>query len=96
VLERGRERIGRIYVDRRADEICLVDIALLPQHRGGGIGTALIEDLLREAREAGKPLRCHVEQNNRAIGLYRRLGFRPIAQTGVYHQLEWTPPPSDG
>ncbi len=36
VLDRGR-RIGRLYVDRRAEEIRVIDIALLPECRGKGI-----------------------------------------------------------
>ena len=32
----------RLYVDRRPDDIRIVDIALLPEFRGAGIGTALI------------------------------------------------------
>ncbi len=31
--------LGRLYVDRRADEIRILDIALLPEHRGRGIGS---------------------------------------------------------
>ena len=33
------EPAGRLYLDRRADEIRIVDIALLPAWRGRGIGT---------------------------------------------------------
>ncbi len=28
---------------------------------------------------------------NPALGLYTRLGFRPIGDTGVYHEMEWVP-----
>ena len=39
----------------RDDEIRLVDIALLPEHRGAGIGTALMRDLLAEAEQEASP-----------------------------------------
>lgn len=90
VLYRG-EAIGRLYVDRRDDEIRLIDIALLPEHRRKGIGSALIKDLLAEAQGAGKPVRIHVERNNPALGLYERLGFLRIGDWGVYFLMEWTP-----
>jgi ribosomal protein S18 acetylase RimI-like enzyme len=83
---------GRLYLHRRADEIRLVDIALLPEHRGRGIGTSLLEDLFAEAGAAGKAVRIHVERfNEGALRLYQRLGFRQIADKGVYYLLEWRP-----
>jgi ribosomal protein S18 acetylase RimI-like enzyme len=85
------EPVGRLYVDRREDEIRLIDIALLPAKRGDGLGGAIMEGILAEAAEAGKPVRIHVEQNNRALNLYRRLGFRKIEEQGIYHLMEWSP-----
>lgn len=81
--------IGRLYVDRRDDEIRLVDIALLPEYRGSGIGTFLLTSLLSESKAAGLPLRIHVEHNNPAMRLYLRLGFRKLEENGVYHLMEW-------
>jgi ribosomal protein S18 acetylase RimI-like enzyme len=83
--------IGRLYVDRTTEQIHLLDIALLAPFRSRGIGTALIEDLMGEARRQRRPLRCHVEKFNRAWSLYRRMGFRPIADAGMYAYLEWVP-----
>ena len=84
--------IGRLYVDRRAEEISIVDIALLPSHRGRGIGSALLQELLAEASAAGKPVRIYVEQFNPALRLYLRLGFAQSGDTGVYYLMEWLPP----
>lgn len=88
------EPAGRLYVDRRTDEIRLIDIALLPAHRGRGLGTALLQELLTEAAARQLPVRIHVEHYNPALRLYQRLGFRPIADRGVYLFMEWTPPPA--
>src|SRR5512132_4068945 len=52
--------IGRMLLDRGEREFILVDVALLPAHRGAGIGTHLIEDLLLEATAAGKPVKLNV------------------------------------
>ncbi len=92
VLQR-RRRIGRLYVDRQADEIRIIDIALLAEHRGKGIGGGLMRDLLDEAAAAGKPVRIHVEKFNRARGLYERLGFTQIEDQDVYLLMEWRPTP---
>jgi ribosomal protein S18 acetylase RimI-like enzyme len=95
VLDRGRP-VGRLYVDRRADEIRVIDIAFLPESRGKGLGGALLRALLDEAAAAAKPVRIHVEKLNRALRLYRRLGFTEIEDQGVYLLMEWSPPESGG
>jgi GNAT superfamily N-acetyltransferase len=89
VIEDEGAPAGRLYVDRWADEIRLMDIALLPEHRGKGLGTRLLKDLQSEARAAGKPLRIHVERMNPALGLYERLGFKSVEDRGVYWLMEW-------
>jgi ribosomal protein S18 acetylase RimI-like enzyme len=86
-----KEPVGRLYVDRREDEIRLIDIALLPEFRNKGIGSSLLMELLDEAKNVNKPLRIHVEKYNPALQLYRRLGFNEINDTGVYYLMEWAP-----
>ena len=91
VLHEGQPA-GRLYVDRRDGEIRVIDIALLPAHRGAGIGTALMRAILDEAAQAGKLVRIHVEQQNPALRLYQRLGFARVETQGVYVLMEWSPP----
>lgn len=81
--------IGRLFVTRSAQELRLVDIALLPAWRGQGIGARLINDLLAEAAQAGLPVRLHVEKSNPAQRLYQRLGFTLIGDAGPYYSMEW-------
>jgi GNAT superfamily N-acetyltransferase len=82
---------GRLYIHRREAEIRLMDIALLPEHRNGGIGSSMLRDLMAEAEVTGKPLTIHVEKYNPAMRLYERLGFKPIADRGPYDLMEWRP-----
>ncbi len=89
----GPAPVGRLYVDRRAGEIRVVDIALLPEHRGDGIGGELMRCILAEGSAAGKPVRIHVERTNRALSFYRRLGFRVIQAGEVYLLMEWLTQP---
>jgi ribosomal protein S18 acetylase RimI-like enzyme len=92
----GGVPVGRLWVERNTDEIRLLDIAVLPEYRGRGIGTVLLRQLQDEARERGVPLRDSVSYDNpRAEALYRRLGFRQIGDSGTYRALEWTHEPSD-
>ena len=89
IIERDGEPIGRLYVARWEKEIRIVDITLLPEFRGSGIGTKLLRELQEEARAAGKTLTIHVERFNRALTLYQRLGFREIEDKGVYLLMRW-------
>jgi len=91
VIVRDGRPAGRLYVDRRPASIRIIDIALLPEHRRAGIGTALIAELLAEGDREGKPVSLHVEHFNPAMRLYERLGFRRIEDTGVYYLLERPP-----
>jgi ribosomal protein S18 acetylase RimI-like enzyme len=84
--------IGRILVDRNEHEILLVDIALLTEYRNSGIGSRLINDLLKEASESGKSVRLHVLQVSPAARLYERLGFQRSGGDAVYVEMMWTPP----
>jgi ribosomal protein S18 acetylase RimI-like enzyme len=83
VILRNSQPIGRLYVARWAREIRIVDIALLPQHRNAGIGSAILTDILAEAARRGKRAGIHVEMFNPALALYERLGFRKLREHGV-------------
>jgi ribosomal protein S18 acetylase RimI-like enzyme len=85
------EPVGRLYVARLADELRVVDLAILPSHRGLGIGSALLADVIAEAQAAGLPIRLHVEPWNPARRLYERLGFVTIDIRGFYEFMERPP-----
>jgi ribosomal protein S18 acetylase RimI-like enzyme len=90
VVEIAGEPVGRLYVDRDRDEIRVLDIALLSNYRGQGVGSRLLADLLEEARRDGKRVVIHVDQHNPAMRLYVRLGFEPVADEGVYLKMAWS------
>jgi GNAT superfamily N-acetyltransferase len=94
IIERDGISIGRLYVAHWEKEIRIVDISLLPEHRGSGIGTKLLHGLQEEARSAGKSLSIHVERFNPALRLYLRLGFQQIEDKGVYLLMSWGNAPS--
>jgi ribosomal protein S18 acetylase RimI-like enzyme len=91
IVEVGGEAVGRLYVDRRADEIRIVDVALLPHARGKGIGKALLDPILEEARARGLRVSLHVEPDNPARAWYDRLGFEVVGEAGAYLKMEWSP-----
>ena len=83
--------VGRLYVDRRENEIRVIDIALLKEHRGEGIGSRIMEALNAEADGRGVPVTLHVEPNNPAMAMYERLGYERREQVGLYWFMERRP-----
>ena len=83
--------IGRLMVDRDADAILLVDIALLTAYRNAGIGSRLIQDLMKEATSTGKAIQLHVVASSPAVRLYERLGFATSGGDDAYLEMTWLP-----
>jgi ribosomal protein S18 acetylase RimI-like enzyme len=91
VIEIDDEPCGRLYVYRGDAEIRIMEIALLPAHRGNGVGSSLLRDVIREADTDGKRVSVHVERFNPALRLYESLGFSVAEDNGVYVLLERAP-----
>ena len=82
--------IGRLYVDRGdAAEIRVLDLTLLPEARGRGVGTPLLRQLQAEAAATQRRLSIYLELNNRARSLFERLGFAQIEEKGFHLLYEW-------
>jgi ribosomal protein S18 acetylase RimI-like enzyme len=89
-LARGGERIGWTIVDRSGPSIHLVDLALVPEARGQGVGTTILRGFQDEAARAGRAVTLSVLRANLpAIRLYARLGFEPTGADDVHLRLEW-------
>jgi ribosomal protein S18 acetylase RimI-like enzyme len=79
-------------VYRMKTEIRVVDIALLPEFRGKGVGGRWMREVMDEAEETGRSVTIHVEKMNPALRFYNRLGFKPVEDKGIYWFMEWKPP----
>lgn len=78
VIEVAGESVGRVLVDQ-GPPVAVVDIALLPEHRGRGTGTEVLRRLLEDADARGVETELHVRRDNPAQRLYARLGFEVVA-----------------
>lgn len=82
--------VGRLWLHRRADTVHVLDIALLAEWRGRGIGRACLQSLMREAQASGRAVTIYVEAGNPARRLYDRLGFVPTGEPqGVHQHMAW-------
>jgi RimJ/RimL family protein N-acetyltransferase len=93
VIERGGLPIGRLYVFRGdPHDVRIVDISLVPEARGGGLGTELLLGIMRDAEGSGRSVSIHVERFNPALRLYKRLGFEHVDEHGAYYLMRWRSP----
>jgi ribosomal protein S18 acetylase RimI-like enzyme len=91
IIEKDHEAIGRMIVLREPGTCRLLDISLLPEHRGQGIGGELIRALIKECGELGAVLKLQVLNTNPAKRLYTRLGFIKTGEDQIYMQMELRP-----
>jgi ribosomal protein S18 acetylase RimI-like enzyme len=69
---------GYGYVDDDTPELA---IAVLPAHRGQGVGEQLLRELLDAARGTSRAVSLSVRTDNPARRLYERVGFRTVPGT---------------
>lgn len=81
IIQYTQQDIGALVVLRYPTHIDLQQIFVLPSHQNRGIGTCLIRELAREARQANQPLRLRVLTSNPAKKLYEREGFKVASVT---------------
>lgn len=66
---------GFAHVD---DETPELGIAVLPEHRGQGVGTELLTHMIETARGSYPSLALSVSSENPALRLYQRSGFEVV------------------
>lgn len=65
-------------------------ISLLPEYRGLGIGTRLLNGLLLLLQEHGyRRVSLSVQKENPALHLYQRTGFYMVAEKGTEYLMLW-------
>lgn len=87
VIEAGGRPIGRAYLAWSPEHLQIIDLALLPECCGHGIGSRLLGELLERADAQGLSVGLHVENYNPAQRLYQRHGFECVGENGVYLKL---------
>ncbi|MEE1923276.1 GNAT family N-acetyltransferase [Pseudomonas sp. 148P] len=87
IVELDGQPIGRLYLYAGETTLTIIDIALLPEFQGQGIGTDLIHQQLQRADDLGLAVELSVETYNRAQRLYARAGFHVINESGVYLRM---------
>jgi GNAT superfamily N-acetyltransferase len=84
VILTGECPAGRLCIDEDEQQTRLIDIALLPDHRGQGLGRRCLQALLADADRTHHCVHLHVETHNPVRHWYEQLGFVPTGAPGVY------------
>jgi GNAT superfamily N-acetyltransferase len=82
---------GLLKVARDGKQWHLIQIQLVPELQGHGLGAWLIEGVLAEARKAEASVELDVVKGNPARRLYERLGFSVIAENPHTFDMRFSP-----
>lgn len=88
VLRNG-EVVGRLYLHRRAQEVRILDLILLPHQHGEDSGELLLSQLKADAQSLKLPLNFHLEPFNTLRSLFEEAGFVQVTDNGTRALYEW-------
>lgn len=85
IVIEGKEK-GCVEVTRKNNALSLKELYIEEEHRNKGIGTNIIKEVLRN----NKIVYLWVyKDNNKAISLYKKLGFRIIEETKTRYHMKY-------
>jgi ribosomal protein S18 acetylase RimI-like enzyme len=92
IIQVNRRDVGLLHLERHARDIFLANIQIDPAFQGRGLGTAVIQRLMDDARRSRLPIRLQVLKVNQAARrLYQTLGFTATDEAGFHTQMIWRP-----
>lgn len=96
IVTKANVAVGRLYHHTGADELRIIDIALLPAFRGAGIGSQIMRAMVTQAAKNGLTATLYVETVNPVKAFYQRLGFIETGKNGIYERMCRKAAPFDG
>jgi ribosomal protein S18 acetylase RimI-like enzyme len=91
IICRDDQPVGRLCLAREIQRLHILDITVASHYRNEGIGSAVLEKILREADQARKSTTIYVETFNPSVRLFSRLGFRASQTSELLILLERQP-----
>ena len=89
ILVAGDADAGWLHVTETRRNIHLGHLYLAPQQRSRGLGTKFLRWMGERAKRKDKNFTLEVLKNNRARGLYERLGFRIIETSPLKYTMQF-------
>ncbi len=93
ILSGSGEQVGRIYINRTAEQIAILDITVLPQFRQRGIASSVIASLIEEAERSRQSIQVYVETFNPSQRFFISRGF--VVENNDGFNLKLVRPPAN-
>jgi ribosomal protein S18 acetylase RimI-like enzyme len=90
-IEYNGALVGYCAVEDRDTYIHIRELVIDPRSQNLGIGSAILREAMRQAEARGVPVILGTLIENRAGGLYERLGFIEFDRTDTHRLFEWSP-----
>ena len=89
----GNQLLGFFAVRDRGDHLYLDHLYVAPDQQGGGIGSLILQWVLRDAAERDLSVRLLALKDSPANAFYRQHGFDVTGQEYFDTLYQWVPPP---
>lgn len=67
----------------------VIQIQILPEYQGNGLGAKLLTNLIKQANEKQQSISLSVLKSNPAMNLYQKLGFMTISESDIELTMEY-------
>lgn len=82
---------GLLWVEDMSDCIFIHELVVTPESQGLGIGTKIINETIQESQIRNVPIKLDVLKENKARGLYERIGFVITGESDIHFHMQYTP-----
>ena len=88
IIRYGSNEVGFIAVKHNVDDPFISELNILPEYQNKGIGSYILDGLLKKAANEKLTVRMQVLKVNPARRLYERLGFILYGKTDTHYLME--------
>ncbi|MCP4206808.1 MAG: GNAT family N-acetyltransferase [Shimia sp.] len=88
----GKQLLGFFAVQDKGDHLYLDHLYIAPDQQGGGIGSLILQWVLRDAAERNLPVRLMALKDSPSNAFYRQHGFEMTGQEEFDTLYQWVPP----
>jgi len=79
---------GAIWTRKLDGDVPILSMAVLPEFRDKGIGTAMMQQFLVEAAAVSQEMQVDTYENEKTINFYEKFGFEKIAKSTMIKKFE--------
>jgi ribosomal protein S18 acetylase RimI-like enzyme len=87
----NEKKAGRLQLNKDNQEIRIINISLLAAFRNIGIGSSILQDIIKEANLKNKSTVLEVDKMNPAVNLYFRFGFKIFDENELKYTMKYNP-----